>query len=329
MNHYNAGTLNTFLEDASNNSTPDIAFTRTQLVELPNTKVRNVFGEAFHYILLEGLTAEPLLDWFIAHDTFYFIGDDPVISVPQTLSGSEDDDVTYLSIDWSQFDASVQPYEIDLAFDLLKTMLYFPYKESELVFDYCKQVFIKRKLLSPDGRMFMRFGGIPSGSYFTHMVDSIINWNRIRYLFELFDIKYDFIRTHGDDGFIRITSLIENFNHVVEHAATLGWFIQLDKCKLTRDISEIEFLGRSSIIGANRRNRMKCLRLCLFPEYPVSNPQISIARLKSIHFDSGGYISEIPRAVEMLVNLYGDENLELPREFRRYNPLDHARNISI
>jgi hypothetical protein len=330
-NAHSQGTLNTFLMNAVKDSTPDIAFTRTQLAELPNTKVRNVFGEAFHYILLEGLSAEPLLDWFMKNDTFYYIGEDPLAGVSKLFKESTYNmDEMYFSIDWSCFDASVQPYEIELAFDLLKTMLIFPDKESELVFQYCKTLFIQRKLLCPDGRLFMRYGGVPSGSFFTHMVDSIINYNRIVYLAKLTNITPLKIRTHGDDGFVVFGAKSDfDFIALADRANEKKWYLNAEKCKLTTDVSEIEFLGRQSYLGRNRRNRLKCLRLCLYPEYPVDDPQISIARLKSIYVDSGGFIPEIPMAVHKLVSIYGDDNVELPRQFRRYNPNDYARTEGI
>lgn len=56
---------------ALRDSTPDIAFTRTQLSLIKvKSKVRNVWGEAFHYVLLEGLFADPLIDMFKKEDSF-------------------------------------------------------------------------------------------------------------------------------------------------------------------------------------------------------------------------------------------------------------------
>jgi hypothetical protein len=263
------------------------------------------------------------------NDTFYYIGEDPIIGVPRLLSHSALNEETFLSLDWAGFDASVQPYEIKLAFNLLKSMLNFPDIESELVFEYVKTLFIERKLLSPDGRLFMRLGGVPSGSYFTHIVDSIVNWIRIMYLLERNGIEYDIIKTHGDDAFARITSIMDGFNYITEDAERLGWHLKPEKCKLTRDISEIEFLGRQTLYGVNKRDRLKCLRLCLYPEYPVDDPQISIARLKAIFLDAGGNIPEIPKAIEILTSLYGDEERELPREFKRYDPRDRNRTEGI
>ena len=42
--------------------TPDLAWTRTQLMTLDSPKIRHVWGKAFHNIILEGMTAAPLIE---------------------------------------------------------------------------------------------------------------------------------------------------------------------------------------------------------------------------------------------------------------------------
>lgn len=314
------GTFESFLETASANSTPDIAFTRTQLVELPNTKVRQVFGECFHYVLLEGLFACPLIDMFMANNFFYFIGRDPTVEVPRLINDLDpNDNCYYLTIDWSSFDASVQPYEIQFAFELLESILNFPNEATRLVFLYTKQLFLKRKLATPDGKIYLRYGGVPSGSYYTHLIDSIINWVRIKYLLKIAHCTHRMIKTHGDDALVEVIDLLDgDMQLITQTAATLNWMINYEKSRLFKTRTEIEFLGRTSRHGANYRSRMKCLRLMYYPEYPVSDPQISIARLKAIDEDSGYHIPEIPPVYRFLKLKYGDMNVVLPREFRRY-----------
>lgn len=318
IKHSNDTTFDKFIEDVPLNSTPDIAFTRTQLTELPNLKVRNVFGECFHYVLLEGLFAQPLIQAFMAMDTFYFIGENPVTAVPRLINSLIPRDQYFLSLDWSKFDASVQPYEIDLAFDLLESMIDFPDEATRLIFIYVRRLFMKRKLLSPDGKLFMRFSGVPSGSYFTHLIDSIINWNRVRYLFKLHRLTHGVLVTHGDDCLTEIFGFHDCLNELTDDANKLGWYIKREKSQLFKDRSRITFLGRSSKHGANFRDIDRCLRLMYYPEYPVTDPQISIARLKAIDADSGFHIPEIQNVYHYLSRKYGDEDKSLPREFRRY-----------
>ncbi|UQZ09563.1 putative RNA-dependent RNA polymerase [Freshwater macrophyte associated partiti-like virus 3] len=313
------GRWNEFIENLPNDSTPDVAFTRTQLAELPNSKVRNVFGECFHYVLLEGLFAQPLIEMFMNIDSFYFIGEDPITGVPRLIDSLSEQYSQFVTIDWSGFDASVQVYEIDLAFDLMESILDFPDHDTRLVFYYVKRLFISRKLASPDGRLFLRYGGVPSGSFFTHIVDSIVNMIRIRYLFTRVGISVAFIRTHGDDGLVVPGEHIETLNDVVAEANLRLWKINIDKSKLVQLRSEIEFLGRTSRSGVSYRDSLKCLRLLLYPEYPVDDPQIAIARLKGIDQDSGHRVQYIPEIYRALKTKYGDEELPLPAKFQRFS----------
>jgi len=267
----------------------------------------------------EGLSAQPLIEQFMNMDTFYYIGEDPVTGVSRLIEGIPPDREQFVVFDWSGFDSSVHVYEIEFAFDLLESMLIFPDRASELVFKYVKTLFISRKLASPDGRVFLRIGGVPSGSYFTHIVDSIINYVRIKYLLYRLNIKYDLIRTHGDDCLVTLIDHVEDLTGIVNEGASEGWFINSDKSNLTGYKHEIEFLGRRSKYGTNYRDELRGFRLLVYPEYPVDDPQISIARLKGIDNDTGNRILYIPELYNYLKQKYGDEELELPKHFKRFN----------
>lgn len=312
-----------FLTSVPLDSTPDVAFTRTQLTELPKLKVRNVFGETFHYVFLEGLFAQPLIEQFMLMNTFYFIGKDPITGVTKLIEGIPPDREQFAVFDWSGFDSSVHVYEIKFAFSLLRSMLVFPDKTTELIFEYIETLFISRKLASPDGRIFLRTGGIPSGSYFTHIVGSTINYVRITYLFKRLNIKHDLIRTHGDDSLVAFIDHVEDLTGIVQEAAQQGWFIKVTKSQLVSSKHEIEFLGRYSKFGTNYRDELRGLRLLVYPEYPVDDPQISIARLKGIEHDTGHRIQLIPQVYHYLAQRYGDDNIALPKEFRRFNVTTH------
>lgn len=324
------GTLSQFLDSLPMNSHPDIAFTRTQLTELPAMKIRNVFGECFHYVILEGLFAAPLISAFMQWDTFYYIGHDPVTGVPHIINSLPTEGVTYMTTDWSGFDASVQLYEIDLAFKLLKSILIFPDVATELTFEYVWRLFRARKIIGPNGVIYLRVAGVPSGSYFTHLVDSIINWVRIRFLLKINRIGHSMIKTHGDDALTVITSNFEEIRQIQFDARRFGWRINTDHSSVVDDKTKIEFLGRSSKLGTNTRDVNRALRLMLYPEYPVTNPQISITRMKDIDSDTGGNIPSFPNAYRYLADKYGDQKLVLPKEFRPFKQSEiFTGNISI
>jgi hypothetical protein len=330
--HNHNGTFVDFLRESPMQSTPDIAFTRTQLAELPDTKIRNVFGECFHYVILEGLTAQPLISMFMVNDTFYYIGKDPLTGVPDLINNLPVSDTDmYLSADWKGFDSSVQPYEIDIAFDLIESILIFPDIESHLTFRYCRALFLSRKVLSPDGSIFLRYGGVPSGSYYTHLVDSIINWIRIRYLCKKNFIPIYSIKTHGDDSLSVITANAESVIDISSDASLDNWTLNLAHSALVQDRSKIEFLGRTTKFGTSYRDLDRSLRLMLYPEYPVHDPQISIARLRAIDEDSGSRLTLIPNVYHSLANQYGDDSITLPPQFLPFSQRSYieSNNISI
>lgn len=276
------------LDELPADSTPDIGLTRTQLAELPSIKVRNVFGEAFHYILIEGLSAYPLLTHFKRSDTFYFIGKDPTIEVPNILERMERLGNYFIALDWSNFDASVQNWEINFAFECLRSMLIFPTYLSEVAFDYSITLFKSRKIRAPDGQEYLRISGIPSGSYYTNLVGSIINYTRIKFLMKKLNIPVPLIKVQGDDSLtITPQSYPPDPNELSEIGAKFGWTLRPDKCIITPHAAAVVFLGRSSRLRYNTRDYLKALRLICFPEYEVDDPKISTARVHAISKDAG------------------------------------------
>ena len=268
--------------------TPDVAFTRTQLAKLPSIKVRIVFGEAFHNILIEGLSAAPLLAAFKSADTFYVTGKDPTIFVPKLLFNLGLDQGWFICLDWKAFDATVQLWEIDHAFNCLKGLLNFPSLLTERAFEYARESFKQRKLAAPDGTLWMRTSGIPSGSYFTNIIGSIINYTRIKYLCNREGLVVRNCYVQGDDSITWLTSSPRpDIYRLAEIGEPFGWRINLMKTLITDSSQEVTFLGRSQIHQFNIRERLKVLRLMCFPEYEVQNPAISTARVRAIARDAG------------------------------------------
>lgn len=276
------------VEHAITNSTPDVSFTRTQLAKLPSIKVRNVFGEAFHYILVEGLSAAPLLATFKREDTFYFTGKDPTYYVPNMLIKQGLSPGWFIALDWKSFDATVQLWEIEHAFDCIEQLLNFPTQLSHRAYQLTKELFMMRKLASPDGKLYIRTGGIPSGSYYTNLIGSVINYARIRFICCKLGYNIESVRVQGDDSVIKIRNESRpDIWQIAEVGNSFGWQLNAPKCVITHRSSEVTFLGRSQHLLYNTRERLKVLRLMCFPEYQVEEPTISTARVKAIASDAG------------------------------------------
>nr|UTH79014.1 RNA-dependent RNA polymerase [Vitis cryptic virus] len=299
---------------------PDVGYTRTQLADLSEkTKVRSVWGRAFHYILLEGVVADPLLQAFSSSDTFYHIGLDPLESVPALLSKVAQSSKWIYALDWKQFDATVSRFEINAAFDIIKSKISFPNQETETAFEISRQLFIHKKIAAPDGYIYWSHKGIPSGSYFTSVVGSIINKLRINYLWLTLTghlPKHCF--TQGDDSLVGDDILLHP-DKIGEVANRIGWYFNPEKTEYSTVPELVSFLGRTYQGGVNTRNLTKCIRLLVFPEYPVTSGNISAYRAKSIAEDAGHLSDILNRIALKLERHYGiasDE--EVPHYFKRY-----------
>nr|UZZ64748.1 RNA-dependent RNA polymerase [Camellia cryptic virus 1]UZZ64749.1 RNA-dependent RNA polymerase [Camellia cryptic virus 1]UZZ64750.1 RNA-dependent RNA polymerase [Camellia cryptic virus 1] len=311
-------------------STPDVAFTRTQLSQIKvKSKVRNVWGEAFHYVLLEGLFADPLIRFFKGVESFYFIGEDPLLAVPALIEEIiRAKDYVYM-FDWSGFDASVQEWEIRFAFQCLESLLRFPSNVEAQIWRFLIELFIYRKIAGPNKVLYLKTQGIPSGSCFTNIIGSITNYVRIQYMFKRLTDRFALVFTHGDDSLagVETTQFIQmdTFDSI---CAPLLWKINIEKSEVSRKNENVSFLSRTVKEYQNARNELACLRMLMYPEYEVVSGDISALRAKSICRDAGinsRYLFEI---FIYLKEKYGLAE-SLPFHLKVWDPTEfEARRIS-
>jgi len=314
---------------ALKDSTPDIAFTRTQMsLVKAKSKVRNVWGEAFHYVLLEGMFADRFIQYFSTHETFYFIGRDPLLAVPALIEEILSEcDYVYM-FDWSAFDASVQEWEIRFAFSLLEQMLTFPSNVEFQVWRFIIELFIYRKIAGPDQVLYLKTQGIPSGSCFTNIIGSITNYIRIQYMFKKLTNEFATVFTHGDDSLAGVkTTQFTPFNKFAEVTEPLGWHINVLKSSVSRSAEATSFLSRTVREHQNARDTLTCLRMLMFPEYEVPDGATSALRAKSIATDAG---INSPLLYDIYVYLkikYGVAD-SLPFHLKVWDPIEYeARRL--
>nr|BAA34783.1 RNA-dependent RNA polymerase [Pyrus pyrifolia] len=308
------------LRRAITTAVPDVGYTRTQLTDLTEkTKIRNVWGRAFHYILIEGTSADPLIRMFSKTKSFYHIGRDPLDSVPDVLSETAGKARWLYAIDWKQFDATVSRFEINAAFDIIMDLIEFPNYPTYVAFELSRQLFIHKKIAAPDGYIYWSHKGIPSGSYFTSIIGSIINRLRIEYLWRKITGHGPLAcYTQGDDSL----SCDDEFTppeKFAEIANQIGWVLNPEKTEYSTIPSEVHFLGRTMLGGLNTREIKRCLRLLIYPEYPVDSGRISAYRAKSISEDVGRLselLNKIERRLQGQYGIASDE--EVPDYFKRY-----------
>lgn len=271
---------------------PDLAWTRTQLATPDSPKIRHVWGAAFENVILEGITAAPLIEAYRRICFPMVIGTHLYRRLPliinQTLNPPEEDSNIGVGLDLKSFDSSVQPWLIHEAFDILKSNIIFSGYMEEASFEFSRHYFIHRPVVMPDGRMWLKHVGVPSGSYFTQMIDSIVNSIVIAYA--QLKIYGRTFRTYvlGDDSLFGIPRHygypnLEDFSY---HLTQLGFTLSTHKCVIATRPDELEFLGHCARGSRLTRDSAELLRLALYPEYPVLGPADSMSRMSGLLLDT-------------------------------------------
>ena len=114
------------------------------------------------------------------------------------------------SYDFANFDSSIPRWLIEEAFDMIKALFDFglyapdangrvgkPYASSSLerLFDRMVEYFIETPFTTPSGEVLSKRHGVPSGSMFTNLIDTIISRMLLTYLHG----SSCSIKTYGDD----------------------------------------------------------------------------------------------------------------------------------
>lgn len=270
---------------------PDLAWTRTQLGTVEDPKIRNVWGKAFDNIILEGMSAAPLIEAYRIRSDPMPIGINYFRKLPTMISHALYDGNTHkygVGLDISSFDACVEQWMIRYAFDVLRDNIIFPDYMSSRAYDYSEHFFIHTPVVMPDGRLWLTHKGVPSGSYFTQLIDSIVNHLACTYAQlcvygQVFDTS-----VLGDDSLFGIPvdlgyPTIESFTPAFKR---LGFTLSEAKSIVATRPDQLYFLGHCCRHSKVDRETAGMMRLALFPEHPVDGPTTSLNRIKGIMLDS-------------------------------------------
>jgi len=156
---------------------PCLAFSRTQFEE----KTRLVWGFPYSMTAVEGLVAYPLMQQFKKGTTPMAFAMTTCALGTKLRTASYHSKWAY-SIDHSGYDSTIHSDLIRESFSIIKT--WFDLTEIEPIsgkpvghiFNIIERYFISTPIVMPDSQLYLgKKHGVPSGSYFTQIVDSIVN----------------------------------------------------------------------------------------------------------------------------------------------------------
>nr|UUV42381.1 MAG: putative RNA dependent RNA polymerase [Lestijarvi partiti-like virus] len=298
---------------------PDCAaFARSIVSEKPKNKVRLVWAYPLSMVLLEAKYTQPLLQAMTDQE----IG----VSVAygaETMRGgmlwlhnqlTKMPSQNYVCMDYSAYDQTIPPWLIRIAFDILEEC--FTTSEVEDVdgmhstnasavareWRQIKHYFINTPLRMEDGTRYRKTGGVPSGSCFTNIVDSIVNMIVTRYVMRTCTGQMpSFLTVLGDDSVIATRGLV-NLDDIARIAKEkFGMIVNVEKSYWTTRVDNVQFLGYYNHYGYPARDEETLLAGLLLPDTSVDETlELTAARFLGLSQASCGNSIWIPLLTEFL-----------------------------
>lgn len=172
--------------------------------------------------------------------------------------------LNWYSLDYSKFDQSISDWLINEAFNIV----YHSFKKGSVdneLFNIIRSDFITKAFIDGEGQLRFSTKGVPSGSMFTQIIDTIVN--RLMILSYMNDYKVDGdMMIMGDDNIIFSN---ENFNLELCSAYLMRNFgveMNPDKVSFGTKHDDPEFLSRTWKAGGGWRDLPTIVSKLCYPE---------------------------------------------------------------
>nr|APG78275.1 RdRp [Hubei partiti-like virus 13] len=280
---------------------PDcLVYARAQICSKDTNKVRATWGYPTGVFIEEARYVYPYLDFLKNRRDDYPLAYG--IEMGNGGMGYIDDMFTRcgngaraVMMDWSKFDKMVPAWLIRDAFLILKECFNMSYvRDSEgkiwpvnpeisaKRWAKCVSYFINTPFRLPDGSRFKKRSGVPSGSGFTNIIDSIINAIVTRYCMynttgEL--PRYDMFM--GDDSVVMTTRKV-NLEAIAKLALRkFGFILNINKSFVTTNRCNIQFLGYFNNFGYPIRDQDFLIASFMLPEH-VNEPDPLFTAVRAV-----------------------------------------------
>lgn len=243
---------------------PCVAYHRVQHGSA-GPKNRLVWGYPQSITMAEGTFARPLIEAY-KHRRCVMAFGKVRHKLSAQMTGILNSHAKY-GLDMSRFDATMHPSLVHMAFNILSKN--FDWYESNYS-HWCKieNYFIHTPILMPDGYVYTKHRGVPSGSYFTQMIDSVVNYFAIQYAnFRLTGelLHENKILVLGDDSVFGSPHAI-SLSKFARELGDLGLIMNPDKSNLALEHQSVEFLGHLWKSGLPERPMSDIAKRMVYPE---------------------------------------------------------------
>ena len=207
---------------------PCVAAVRVQQ-KATGPKTRLVFAYPMSMTLIEGMFAPIVIDRIKTSVKCVSYADGLADTGQMTADARRSKYI--LETDFSAFDATIPEFMIRDCFDILRAGFLLN-EFDELAWDTMVNYFINTPILMPDGNVYITHRGVPSGSWFTNIIDSMVNLLSIFYAQDRSGVE-GYVRAHvlGDDAIIGTENPVD-LKQWSRFASELGLCMSPDKSKV-------------------------------------------------------------------------------------------------
>lgn len=275
-------------------------FFRAQVCDPTKHKIRATWGYPVSVFAEEARFLYPYLDWLKERTDMYPLayglemanGGMQYINNMANLVTSP----YHLMIDWSKFDKTIPPWLIRDAFSIFfhafdlshvcdSEGIIWEVSEEETKRRISKLIkyFINTPFQMSTGERFMKDGGVPSGSAFTNIIDSIVNAIATRYcIYHTLGGMWVSDMYLGDDGYVVLRSPL-SIDALAEFAMQqFGMEINKEKSYITTNPINIKFLGFNNFSGYPARGQDFLIASFIFPERFYGNPDPGYSAVRAL-----------------------------------------------
>ena len=244
---------------------PSTVAKRTQRNGEPDTsKVRLVHAMSTDVTIAEGRFARPLIDYYLNYQVHPIAFGLTKTQLGSSIINIQNRHFRY-SLDYSKFDGSIHADLIYKMFGMIKKWMDITDEKDLRLFNKIVKYFIQTPLISTWGLIIPPRGGIPSGSYFTQIIGSMVNYFLISYLIRLNGLTpfKELIYVLGDDCLLGINYKLKHFSNLEK---LFGVTIHEDKTELTTHGQQVHFLGRYYNTGLAHGDPKESVTKAVYPE---------------------------------------------------------------
>jgi len=224
-------------------------------------KTRLVLMVAFTVIISELKFSRPIQDW-IASQSFYAGGKDDV-AISRYLTAMKERANYWISLDYSGYDRSISSWLIEDAFSILKCC--FRTMDEEL-WKVIVHDFIHKEIISVDHNVRSN-RGVPSGSMFTQLIDTVVNLLMVRTYLRSIGVDGNMM-IMGDDNLLFTKVALDHTKIATYISKNFGIKVNADKTAFgsVRN-DDPEFLSSEWRFDGRWRHPHILLSRLLFPEH--------------------------------------------------------------